>query len=413
SGWTSPTATSTCGRCSAAEYAIRQGGQEHCVAALTGDESVESFYDFQRDDWSSGNTAIQSPDATRVFFYRERSTGDVYLVVINDAVSDGDGGDAVIEFEGLGTATDADNPWVVGVRDDPPETSDGYAADRVEWHWNEGRTDGGAAGPLRPAAGHDGFCLRLEPTTLDGISTLQVLDGSASNPIDLDPSAPFTVCSSTGLASGSELQTPEVYQSERAPNQQHLIEVSDVKPGDRGKTTFSLHLCDLAAYVWFFADGVTEAENGVTEPEAEDADEDGSEGAPGSDPELDESVRVRCWYDEDCDETVDGSETVFFEGTLREALDVFTQSEGAPGVPLDGDRSTPYDEVVGGGPAAGTGDGRECFPARTTVCVGFEWWLPADHANEVQTDSVAFDLGFYVEQCSANDGSGSAPESTT
>jgi len=58
-------------------------------------------------------------------------------------------------------------------------------------------------------------------------------------------------------------------------------------------------------------------------------------------------------------------------------------------------------------------DGRQCFPNSTTAYVGFEWWLPIDHGNEVQTDSVSFDLGFYTEQCRHNDGSGMEPEEQT
>jgi hypothetical protein len=54
--------------------------------------------------------------------------------------------------------------------------------------------------------------------------------------------------------------------------------------------------------------------------------------------------------------------------------------------------------------------GRQCFPNSTTAYVGFEWWLPVDHANEIQSDSVSFDLGFYAEQCRHNDGSGQPPE---
>jgi hypothetical protein len=46
----------------------------------------------------------------------------------------------------------------------------------------------------------------------------------------------------------------------------------------------------------------------------------------------------------------------------------------------------------------------------TTQHIGFAWYLPVDHANEIQTDSVSFDLGFYTEQCRHNDGSGQAPE---
>ncbi|MFD1564285.1 SipW-dependent-type signal peptide-containing protein [Haloarchaeobius amylolyticus] len=53
---------------------------------------------------------------------------------------------------------------------------------------------------------------------------------------------------------------------------------------------------------------------------------------------------------------------------------------------------------------------RECFAPSTTAYIGFEWWLPVDHANEIQTDSVEFDIGFYTEQCRHNDGSGMPPE---
>jgi predicted ribosomally synthesized peptide with SipW-like signal peptide len=64
----------------------------------------------------------------------------------------------------------------------------------------------------------------------------------------------------------------------------------------------------------------------------------------------------------------------------------------------DGDGSTPDD---GGG---------DCFTASNTYHLGFAWWLPVDHANEIQTDAVAFDIGFYTEQCRHNDGSGIPPE---
>jgi predicted ribosomally synthesized peptide with SipW-like signal peptide len=70
-----------------------------------------------------------------------------------------------------------------------------------------------------------------------------------------------------------------------------------------------------------------------------------------------------------------------------------------PDTPTDGDGEIPAQE-----------DGRECFPNSTTAYVGFEWWLPVDHANEIQTDSASFDLGFYTEQCRHNDGEGMAAE---
>ncbi|WP_255150863.1 choice-of-anchor W domain-containing protein [Halorarius halobius] len=51
---------------------------------------------------------------------------------------------------------------------------------------------------------------------------------------------------------------------------------------------------------------------------------------------------------------------------------------------------------------------RECMEASETGYIGLAWQLPVDHANEIQTDSVAFDLGFYTEQCRHNDGTGMA-----
>jgi hypothetical protein len=70
---------------------------------------------------------------------------------------------------------------------------------------------------------------------------------------------------------------------------------------------------------------------------------------------------------------------------------------------------TPEDDSP---PDVGNGE-RECFEASTTHHIGFAWWLPVDHANEIQTDSVSFDLGFYTEQCRHNDGSGMLPENET
>ncbi|MFC6989067.1 VWA domain-containing protein [Haloplanus sp. GCM10025708] len=100
-------------------------------------------------------------------------------------------------------------------------------------------------------------------------------------------------------------------------------------------------------------------------------------------------------------------EQVFFRGTLQEMFDVLEQNHG---IPLDGNRATAYDEIVNGEVNDGTMEGRDCFVDSTTNMVGFAWWLPVDHANEIQSDSVEFNLGFYTEQCRHNDGSGQAAE---
>jgi Mg-chelatase subunit ChlD len=76
-------------------------------------------------------------------------------------------------------------------------------------------------------------------------------------------------------------------------------------------------------------------------------------------------------------------ESIIFEGSLADAM-----AELEEGIALDGNRAT---------------EAREPFDGGLTQCVGFEWCLPTDVGNEVQTDSVAFDLGFYAEQFRHND----------
>jgi predicted ribosomally synthesized peptide with SipW-like signal peptide len=101
-----------------------------------------------------------------------------------------------------------------------------------------------------------------------------------------------------------------------------------------------------------------------------------------------------------------GGEEVIFRGTLRDSLDLLTSD---PGLPLDGNLDTAFDEGTGD-PSA---EAREAFEASSTHYIGFAWYLPVDHANEIQTDSAMFDLGFYTEQARHNDGDGMSREETT
>ena len=375
-----------------------------------------------------------------------------------------------------------------------------------------------------------------------------------------------------------------------------LINLNDVKPGDFGELTLSFHLCDNPGYVWLNAANKTASENGVTEPEAEDPDEDQTlnesgevvpkEGVNDTTVELFDAIQTAWWYDENCDNLTQGGqdtqladvmvvldrsgsmddepdkfldakagakslvevlgpgaefglvsfglgsatldeplgadetsydnevdglsalgqtnidaaldaaanelnsngrsgadsiivlltngtpttgddprtrantfkgnggtiygiaygsganltliedvssdpdsdfafeadqanvvdifddigeaittgEEIFFQGSLRNALGALTSDLG---IPLDGDGGNDFDELQDDPNA----DSRGCFePTPATNCIGFSWWLPVDHANEIQTDSVGFDLGFYTEQCRHNDGSGQAAE---
>ncbi|MFC7046699.1 multicopper oxidase family protein [Halobacteriaceae archaeon GCM10025711] len=161
-----------------------------------------------------------------------------------------------------------------------------------------------------------------------------------------------------------------------------LIDISDVKPGDKGEVTFSLHLFDNPGYIQMVGDLTENLENGVTEPELSDEDED-DPGDGSSDGELAQAIQAWVWYDENGNNEMDDGEKVFASGRL---VDVLAQLRN--GLTLDGDRDDPS---------------RQCFPNSTTEHIGFKWKLDVDHANEVQTDSIEFSLGFRAEQCRHND----------
>jgi hypothetical protein len=80
--------------------------------------------------------------------------------------------------------------------------------------------------------------------------------------------------------------------------------------------------------------------------------------------------------------------------TLRQLLELLSTGDG---IPLDGDGNVEAGAV-----------GRACFENSTTYYVGVRWEIPVDHANQIQSDGVTFDVGFYAEQCRHNDGSGTA-----
>ncbi len=302
-----------------------------------------------------------------------------------------------------------------------------------------------------------------------------------------------------------------------APNEESLIELDDVKPGDSGEVTFGIKLCDNPGYIWLHGELTGE----------EDGEHPESGGA-----ELADLIQARAWYD-DGNNVFDVGETPIIGGTLREVLDALNEGvllaydpEPDFGVPepngsdeLDGITLTHDDcEVVQGNPTcfdyglfraikiesedlptavgdsetyttpvgdvtitvtavsdddvrefdfeldgfevtavivkggananvcrrpdgeagfrtadSGTGLGAPfrtdtqrfgvshisfcydvvppeeppedvpvCFEPSNTRFIAFEWSLPTTVGNEVQGDSVSFDLSFYTEQCRHN-----------
>ena len=166
-----------------------------------------------------------------------------------------------------------------------------------------------------------------------------------------------------------------------------FYDLQDVKPGDSGSFDFCFRIEDNPSYLWACGD-LTQSENGMTEPEMDvDSDDEG---------ELAESIVATLSY---CTEEGD-TLGVIAEGVSL--LDVFGLLTA--GVPLDADapagfsvpgEQAPYSELVEPeqGPAYVTGP-----------CLCVEWELPTTVGNEIQTDTLMFDIEFHAQQARHNDG---------
>jgi predicted ribosomally synthesized peptide with SipW-like signal peptide len=118
-----------------------------------------------------------------------------------------------------------------------------------------------------------------------------------------------------------------------------LMQFSDIKPGDEGEVTFSLHLCDNPGYVWMQASEVSES--GGDHPDPEMAVD------PDNLPDLAEEIAVKLWYDSDCDNVYDEAEpadimlTLDFSGSML--YDQFGGVVNEEEIEIDG---VTYDETT-------------------------------------------------------------------
>jgi predicted ribosomally synthesized peptide with SipW-like signal peptide len=96
-----------------------------------------------------------------------------------------------------------------------------------------------------------------------------------------------------------------------------------------------------------------------------------------------------------------GGEQPIFQGPLYDLL-----TEGADVTPDGFVDDYVVDGIAGGYPLDSdrNREGRQCYPNSDTRCIALEWHLPFEVGNEIQGDSVVFDLDFYAEQCRHNDG---------
>lgn len=166
-----------------------------------------------------------------------------------------------------------------------------------------------------------------------------------------------------------------------------IINLTDLKPGDHGEVTFSIHLFNNPGCVWMIGELTQNAENGVTESEADDPDENDPEGplsGTNQSGELLNTLNATLFYDLDGDNQLDEGEEIILNGSFHDLLNATSQGKG---IPLDGNLSQ---------------EGRNSYINSTTKYVALQWSMDVDHANEIQGDSIMFDIGFYGEQSRHN-----------
>lgn len=174
-----------------------------------------------------------------------------------------------------------------------------------------------------------------------------------------------------------------------------FFDFGDLKPGDHGENTLSLHVYDNDAYMCAIIDNMQDDDNGLTEPESDVDSTDGD-----GEGELSQEIHFFAWSDMS-DETEVGNniwedgEPILFsniEGPASDVIDgvvypMFTPETQA----LEGD-TTHYIGLYWC-----YGDIIVDEEANTLECSG------VGGTNLTQTDSLSADISFYVEQARNNE----------
>jgi len=211
------------------------------------------------------------------------------------------------------------------------------------------------------------------------------------------------------------------------------FDVSDVKPGDWGIVCFTVDIGENPGYVTIHAEGFEESENGLTEPEGE-VDESSEDG------ELDEALLVTYWDDYDdsgdraglssLDNITNAASNQRMTGFSWQQSDedgvvnsdveytnfrefYFGRNGDATSMPSDNDPlgagfasgdgilvgGTSNPTVVGDPAVAGNYE-RVNEDGELEFCLLLD--LPQAVGNEIQGDSLSFDLRFSTEQVRNN-----------
>jgi predicted ribosomally synthesized peptide with SipW-like signal peptide len=182
---------------------------------------------------------------------------------------------------------------------------------------------------------------------------------------------------------------------------EYTYDVVDLKPGDSGTLAFCPKIVDNPGWLWVGSDdGVTDYENGQTEPE-EDVDattggnlDNGTNDGAGAG-ELSDEIEVTVSYAESISYDSAADEITCNNTRELNNPDGYTLADLAKdlesGFALDGDQPTGDDEIDAY-PSSSDGDDQQ------GPCLCIEWELPAEVGNEVQSDALELGFRFEAEQ---------------
>lgn len=202
---------------------------------------------------------------------------------------------------------------------------------------------------------------------------------------------------------------------------------ADLKPGDEGENTISLHVYDNDAWGWFTLRGLSDDDNTCTEPELEDE----VNCTPDGEGELDDEVLFTIWLDQ-------GTTPGFQNQVGQNPVDVYEgdnewqQEEGPVLESGNVHEFDPFDlslvlsaaynaaQCSNNYDATGHNNYGEChglaedgrMVGSTTYYFGVKWELPIETGNIVQTDSFGGDMEFVVVQHRNNPTKLGGPEAT-
>ena len=173
-------------------FVLSDGETERSFDPVHNGTSMEEFAFWQADKPSNDPaTGLEESDSV-VFVIHQSNDGSLGLFMLVDAPLDGTGGEVEIELEGLGDTAMGSPYLALDIRDagDVYDLADGA----FYFKWSGKWADFVGVGDIG-----DDACFRVQPTLLDGVDSIKVVDGATLSTLDIpDPWSAFSICASVG-----------------------------------------------------------------------------------------------------------------------------------------------------------------------------------------------------------------------